>query len=151
MNGERAGENERGVFERGFGHGFGVGCAAGRAVGLRGLGGDCAVVGRKLDDVRAEIGGRLAVPDGFVVVALGDVDTRAHHVELNLKAAVHARRVFNARQAAKGKNTAVGRIPAAKTDWTVKQFLSSIPPVSATYAIGSDECCSKQHMLLSRP
>ena len=71
---------------------------------MRGCGGDCAVVGGKLHDVCAEVGGRLAVPDRFVIGALGDGDARAHHVELDLKAVVHGRKVFNARQAAKGKN-----------------------------------------------
>ena len=103
VNGEGAGENKCGVFERGFGCGFGIGSAAGRGIGLRGFGGDCAVVGRKLHDVRAEVGGRFAVPRGFVIGALGDIDARAHHVELDLKAVVHGRKVFNAREAAKGK------------------------------------------------
>ena len=38
-----------------------------------------AVVGRKLDGVRAEVGGRPAVPDGFVIGALGDGNARADH------------------------------------------------------------------------
>jgi hypothetical protein len=65
MVGQRASENERGVFERGFGDGFGVGSAAGRAVGLGGFGGDCAIVGRKLGDVSAEVGGVFAFQTGL--------------------------------------------------------------------------------------
>ena len=61
---------------------------------MRGLGGDCAVIGRKLHDVRAEVGGRLAVLGGFVVGTLGDGEARADHVELDLEAVVHGRRVF---------------------------------------------------------
>ena len=113
VNGERAGESKRGIFQRGFGHGFGVGRAAGRAVGLRGCGGDCAVIGRKLHDVRAEVGGRLAVLGGFVVGTLGDGEARADHVELDLEAVVHGRKVFNARDAAKGKNEGF----CAENDW----------------------------------
>ena len=87
--------------------------AAGCAVGLRGLGGDGAIVCRKQHHVRAEIRGRLAVPRGFVIGALGDGDARADHVELDLEAVVHGRRLCNARQAAKGENEGF----CAENDW----------------------------------
>ena len=91
MIGERAGEDEGGVFQRGFRHRLGIGCAAGRRIGLRGFGGHCAVIGRELCEVRAEIGGRLAIPHRFVVRALGDVEAGPDHIELVLEAEVHGR------------------------------------------------------------
>lgn len=85
MIGQRAGENKRGIFERGFRHRLGIGSAAGGGIGLGGLGGDCAVIGLKLRQVSAEVSGRIAIPHGVIVGTLGDGDTCAHHVELILQ------------------------------------------------------------------
>ena len=63
--------------------------AGGGRIRLRGQDGDAAVIGLELRHVGAEIGGRVASPDGFVVGAVGDVDARADHVQLVLHAGVH--------------------------------------------------------------
>jgi hypothetical protein len=45
---------------------------------------DIAVRNLKRGHVRAEIGGRLAGPNGFVIGAVGDVEARANHIHLVL-------------------------------------------------------------------
>jgi hypothetical protein len=68
---QRAGQNKRGIFERGFSHRLGIASTAVGGIGSRGLGGDGAVIGLKLRQVRAEVGGRFAIPDGFIVGSSG--------------------------------------------------------------------------------
>jgi len=53
---------------------------------LRGQDGDRCVIGLELRHVGAEVGGRVAGPDGFVVGAVGDGEARANHVQLVLYA-----------------------------------------------------------------
>jgi len=57
---ERAGKNERGIFQRRFRRLAGVAAAAGGRIRLRGQDGDVAVTGLQLRQVGAEIGGRVA-------------------------------------------------------------------------------------------
>ena len=89
-----AGENEGGIFQGGFGLGFGVARAAARGIGQRGLGGDGGEIGLKLGKIGGEVGGRIARPDPDVIFAVGHVDTRANHVNLVSEANIHDFLVF---------------------------------------------------------
>ena len=91
---QRAGENVGGIFQGGFGLGFGIARAAARGIGQRGLGGDGGEIGLKLGKIGGEVGGRIARPDPDVIFAVGHVDTRANHVNLVCEANIHDFRVF---------------------------------------------------------
>lgn len=43
----------------------------------------------RLRQARPEVGGWTAIPDGFIIGALGDRNARTHHVELILETEVH--------------------------------------------------------------
>ena len=62
--------------------------------------------------VSAEVGGRFAIPDGFVAGALREGDTCSHHVQLVLKTEIHGRKNSMARCVAKRKNEgSAGKAP----------------------------------------
>ena len=79
---QRAGENKRGIFQRGFGLGFHVARAAARAIGQRSLLDDGGVIALELGNVGGEIQRGIAIPDGLVFVGVGGGETRANHVYL---------------------------------------------------------------------
>ncbi len=79
---QRAGENKRGIFQRGFGLGFDVARAAARAIGQRGLLDDGGIIGLELGNVGGEIQRGIAIPDGGVFGGVGGGETRANHVYL---------------------------------------------------------------------
>ena len=91
---QRAGENKRGIFQRGFGLRLGVARAAARGIGQRGLGGDGGIAGLEGGNVGGEVGRRIARPDSLVFGGVGGGDTRANHVYLVCEADIHIFRVF---------------------------------------------------------
>lgn len=94
MIGEGARQNVGDIFEGGFRVGLGVARTAGRGFGLGGFGAGVSVIGLERGHIGAEVGGFLAIPDGFVFGALGDGDARADHVQLVGDAKFHAFLVF---------------------------------------------------------